>query len=302
MSHTTRNTARSGPWSIVGAGMLWGTTGVATRALYTLSSTNALSLAFLRLAIAALLFLVLGWRLLGRRIWRVTWRDVLLMFLLGAMQAVFQYSYLAAIPACGVTIATLIALCVAPVIVVLFAALFLHERLTLRVVCALLCALSGTILLADGPAGPQVTGNLLSGVLLSLVSAAGYAGVILCGRTLSERSHSLQVNAYAFASGAVLLLLATLTTQLVLVYPLHSWLLILYLGGIPTALAYTLFQSGMRTTPATLTAILTLCEPLTAALLAWFFFHERLGLSGLVGSVLLLGTIFLLARTHADPA
>jgi len=302
MSHITRNAARRGLWSIAGAGMLWGTTGVATRALYALSSTNALSLAFWRLAIAALIFLVLCWRLLGRRSLWVKGRDALLMVFLGTMQAVFQYSYLAAISACGVTIATLIALCVAPVIVVLFATLFLHEPLTLRVACALLCALGGTILLTYGPVDAQVTGNLLSGVLLSLVSAAGYAGVILSGRTLSKRYHSLQVNASAFASGAVLLLLAALRTQLVLVYPLHSWLLILYLGCIPTALAYTLFQSGMRTTSATLTGILTLCEPLTAALLAWLFFHERLGLSGLLGALLLLGTIFLLARTHPGEA
>jgi DME family drug/metabolite transporter len=279
--------------------MLWGTTGVATRALYTLSFTNALSLAFLRLAIAALIFLVLCWRLLGTRIWQVKKRDVLLLLFLGTMQAVFQYCYLAAIPACGVTIATLIALCVAPVIVVLFATLFLHERLTVKVVLALLCALSGTIMLTDVPAGSQVAGNVLPGVLLSLVSAAGYAGVILSGRALSERYHSLQVNTFAFACGALLLLLGALSTHLVLAYALKSWVLIVYLGCIPTALAYTLFQSGIRTTSATLTSILTLCEPLTAAVLAWLFFHERLGPLGLVGSVLLLGTIFLLAHTAA---
>jgi DME family drug/metabolite transporter len=296
MSHTTRNAARGGLWSIAGAGMLWGTTGVATRALYTLSITNALSLAFLRLAIAALIFLVLCWRLLGGRIWRVKGRDALLLLFLGTMQAVFQYSYLAAIPACGVTIATLIALCVAPVIVVLFATLFLHERLTGRVVLALLCALGGTLLLTNAPAGSQVSGNVPLGVLLSLVSAAGYAGVILSGQALSERYHSLQVNTVAFATGSVLLLFAALRTHLVLIYPLKSWLLIVYLGCVPTALAYTLFQSGMRTTSATLTGILTLCEPLTAALLAWLFFHERLAPSGLVGSLLLLGTIFLLTR------
>ena len=38
-------------------------------------------------------------------------------------------------------------------------------------------------------------------------------------------------------------------------------LLLLYLGCIPTALAYVLFQAGMRSTPATLTSILTLAEP-----------------------------------------
>jgi DME family drug/metabolite transporter len=227
-------------------------------------------------------------------------RDALLMLFMGTMQAVFQYCYLAAIPACGVTIATLIALCVAPVIVVLCAALFLRERPTLRVLLALLCALGGTILLTGAPDGSQAFSNLPLGVLLSLASATGYAGVILSGRALSSRYHSLQINSVSFASGALLLLLGALSMRLVLVYPAQSWLLIVYLGCVPTALAYTLFQSGMRTTPATLTSILTLCEPLTAAALAWLLFGERLGPLGILGALLLFATIFLLAR--GEPA
>jgi DME family drug/metabolite transporter len=73
------------------------------------------------------------------------------------------------------------------------------------------------------------------------------------------------------------------------------------MGCIPTALAYVLFQSGMRSTPATLTSILTLCEPLTAAVLAWLLFGERLSPLGIVGALLLLGTILLLARGETAP-
>ncbi len=295
------NASRRGLWSIAGAGTLWGTTGVSTRALYALSSTNALSLAFLRLAIAALIFLLLCWRLLGRRMWHMKGRDALLMLFMGTMQAAFQFGYLAAIPNCGVTIATLIALCVAPVIVVLFAALFLRERITRKVLLALLCALGGTILLTGAPGGSQAFSNLPLGVLLSLASAGGYAGVILSGRALSSRCHSLQINSISFATGALILLLCALSTRLVLDYPVEGWLLILYLGCVPTALAYTLFQSGIRTTPATLTSILTLCEPLTAAALAWLLFGEQLGPLGIAGALLLFATIFLLARGEATP-
>jgi DME family drug/metabolite transporter len=125
--------------------------------------------------------------------------------------------------------------------------------------------------------------------------------VILGGRKLSSRYHPLQVNAAAFGVGAVLLLVCALSTRLVLSYPVESWLLVLYMGCIPTALAYVMFQAGMRSTPATLTSILTLCEPLTAAVLAWLLFGERLSPLGIVGALLLLGTILLLARGEAVP-
>jgi len=300
MARSTKS-SQHGRWSILGAAALWGTTGVATQTIYNLGSTNAISVAFSRLVIAAFVLLLLCWRLVGRRMWRVKGRDALLMVFMGIMQAVFQFCYLAAIPECGITIATLIAISVAPVIVVLFASVFMRERVTLKILLALLCALSGTALLTGFPAGKVAFGSLVSGVLLSLTSAAGYAGVILGGRKLSSRYHPLQVNAAAFGVGAVLLFVCALSTRLVLSYPVESWLLVLYMGCIPTALAYVLFQSGMRSTPATLTSILTLCEPLTAAVLAWLLFGERLSPLGIVGALLLLGTILLLARGETAP-
>ncbi|HXR65570.1 MAG TPA: EamA family transporter [Ktedonobacteraceae bacterium] len=288
--------ARRGVWSIVGAATLWGTTGVSTQAIYNASTTNPLSVAFLRMAIGALVLVLLCWRLLGRRMWHVKRRDALLMAFLAAMQAVFQFTYLAAIPYCGVTIATLIALCIAPVIVVLFSALFLREQITLKLIIALACALGGTVLLTSTPTAPRYAGHLFTGVLLSLACAAAYAAIILGGRALSKDYHPLQVNAASFGGGALLLLACSLATHLVFSYTPESWLLLLYLGCIPTALAYVLFQGGMRSTPATLTSILTLAEPLTAAILSWLLFGERLSLLGILGAILLLGTIFLLAR------
>ncbi len=285
---------RRGLWSILSAAMLWGTTGVSTQAIYHFSVTNALSVAFLRMAIGAGVLLLLCWRLLDWRVWRVKRRDALLMAFLGAMQAVFQFTYLAAISDCGVTIATLIALCIAPIVVVLYSALFTRERITPKMLVALACALGGTLLLIGTPTGSQHARYLLTGVLLSLICAISYAAVILGGRVLSNRYHPLQVNAALFGIGALLLFACSLTTPLVFSYPAQSWLLLLYLGCIPTALAYVLFQAGMHSTPATLTSILTLAEPLTAAILAWLLFGERLSLLGIMGGLLLLGTIFLL--------
>src|SRR5262249_38163883 len=160
---------------------------------------------------------------------------------------------------------------------------------------ALGCAVIGTVLLTGAPAGNEASGSLFLGVLLALLSAATYAQVILLGRVLSSRYHSLQINLASFGTGALLLLCCSLTTPLVLSYPVTGWLLVLYLGIIPTALAYVFFQIGMRSTPATLSSILTFCEPLTAAILAWLIFGEELGLFGVLGALLLLGTIGLLA-------
>lgn len=78
-------------------------------------------------------------------------------------------------------------------------------------------------------------------------------------------------------------------------YPPAGWLLLLYLGVVPTALAYALFLLGMRHIAATAASIVTLLEPLVAAGLAWLLLGERLGPLGLLGATLLLGAVALLS-------
>src|SRR5690242_11179415 len=116
------------------ASISWGTVGIANQAIYAHNTTNALSLAFLRLAIATPLFVVAGWRVPVRLPVNTKrggrYRDLWVMLLMGGLQALYQASYSAAIPYAGVTISTLIALCAAPVMVALISAFIIHERLT----------------------------------------------------------------------------------------------------------------------------------------------------------------------------
>jgi DME family drug/metabolite transporter len=78
--------------------------------------------------------------------------------------------------------------------------------------------------------------------------------------------------------------------------PLSGWLLVIYLGVVPSALAYAMYQRGLRHLPASTASILTLAEPLTAALLAWALFSEALSPVGIAGAALLLASILLLTR------
>ncbi|HMQ29907.1 MAG TPA: EamA family transporter [Chloroflexaceae bacterium] len=293
--HTARAT-RGGLGLIAGAALLWGTVGVTTQALYQLSATNALSIGFFRLALAApalLLACALAYR---RDAWRLRGRDAAVAAMLGALMAGYQVAYFSAISYTGVTVAVLVTLCTAPVIAALLGAALLRERVTRAVLLALVGALAGTgLLVGVAPAGAE-GGALLVGVLLALASAGGYAAITICGRLLSAEARPLQVNAVAFGVGALLLLAVALPGGLVSAYAPLSWGLLLYMGLVPTALAYILFLRGMRRTTAAVATLVTLLEPLTGALLAWALLGERLGPLSLVGAALLLGSLAVLAR------
>ena len=78
--------------------------------------------------------------------------------------------------------------------------------------------------------------------------------------------------------------------------------LAIYLGAVPTALAYVLFARGLRHLPAGEVATLALAEPLTAAALGALVLGERPGVLALVGVALVLAGLAALAaprRVHA---
>lgn len=72
--------------------------------------------------------------------------------------------------------------------------------------------------------------------------------------------------------------------------------LLLYVGVAPTAVAYALFFAGLRAVPATTAAVATLLEPLTAALLAGVVLGERLAVIGAIGGLCLCAAVAPSAR------
>ncbi len=287
---------RLGLLQVMLAAVLWGTVGIASKSLYTLADTDPLSIGFFRLAFSAPVLLMAGRLATGDRLLRIPGQDLITMAGIGAMMALYQATYFAAIPRVGVAVTTLITLCTAPVIVALLATGFAGERLSRPTALALPAALLGVALLINVDSAQVNPLEAVTGVGLALAAALAYAALVLLSRRLASRYHPLQPIAIGFTLGGVVLLgLAAIQPGgLALSYSPLGWLHLLYLGLVPTALGYFLFLAGMRTTPATTASITTLAEPLTSALLAWLLFGERLGPSGGLGALLLLGTLLLL--------
>lgn len=284
-----------GFWLVTGAAILWGTIGVVTKAIYNSDSTTSLFLNLARMLIAAPVLLAACWRVIGRETFNIHRRDFLIMLLNGALLAISQAAYFAAIRDAGVTIATLLTICVAPLVVTGLSVLLKFETLTGRIVIALLGALIGAVLLVGlhSPAGTR--DNLLAGAVFSVMAAVMYACMIICGRFLAADYHPVQVTAITFGAGTLLLVLINLASGIVAVHTAQGWLLVLYLGIVPTAFAYWLFQKGLRSVSATAASIVSMLDPLVAAVLAWGLFGETLAATGIVGAGLLILSIFLLS-------
>src|SRR5262249_17089191 len=140
------------------------------------------------------------------------------------------------------------------------------------------------------------------GVGFALVSALSFAFFQVCGRVLAGRYHPMQTLSVFFLVAVLALLPVTLASGFVTTYPPVAWLLLLHLGLGVSVLGYVLLVLGLRTTPVTMSAIISLLEPLTSTLLAWLILGERLGSVGLFGAALLLSAMVIVFRTSGAPA
>ncbi len=276
------------------AAMLWGTIGIATQGIYTLDHTTSVFINLGRLLIAMPILLVASWRTLGRSMFAIPRYDFRIMVISGLSIGFSQAAYFAAIQYSGVTIATLLTLCLSPMIVAFLAVMLRLEKMTGKLLLALVLAVIGCVFLVG--IQTDISEDVIFGAILAFFSALGYAGMIVCGRFLARDYHPLQITCVGFGTSTLLFIVMNLAVGIVPPGQVEGWLLLVYLGVVPTAIAYSLFLAGMKEVTATTASILSLLESVVAAALAWLLFGETLQLSGGVGVLFLLLSFFILSR------
>jgi DME family drug/metabolite transporter len=145
--------------------------------------------------------------------------------------------------------------------------------------------------------GSGGTRETVLGVALSLGSAIGIAGHVFVSRLIAGRVHALRPLAFGFTSGALAFTPFVFWRGMSFTIGAPAWGLLVYLALGPSVVAYWMYQRGLQDVPATDASIVTLLEPLIAAILAAMLFDERLGLVGTAGALLLVGSIAVLTLT-----
>jgi DME family drug/metabolite transporter len=278
------------------AGFFWGTGAVVVNLLIAKHGFTPENISFWRFTVGAVILLAV----FGRRIHWPQLRPLLMTVLAaGTAMAGYVLCWFLGIEHIGAAIPTLIALCLPPVLVTIFALVRGQETLNLQLLALLAAALTGTVLIVsrhDTGAGITDQHELIIGVSYSIGSAILYAGFALISGRLSTRLGAGQATTCLTVVAALVMGLASLYRPLYWPagIPPQAWFL--YLGVVTAALALLAFSWGAaRLTPTALT-VATLVEPLTAVLLAALFLGQRLGVGQWLGGFLLLFSIWGLGR------
>jgi DME family drug/metabolite transporter len=276
--------------SVLLASLCFGTTGTA-QALGP-SAATPLTVGAARIVVGALLLIVAA-RLFapGDRDARWPLGPVLAA---GAAVAVYQLCFFAAVADTGVAVGTVVALGSAPAIAGVALRVTGGDALTPRWMVATGLACAGVALLvAAGGEGAEVSPP---GVLLAVGAGAGYAAFTVASKQLLTLGHSSEaVMARGFGLGAILLLPVLVLGDVRWIATPGGAALALFLGLVPTAIAYVLFARGLRALSPAETATLTLAEPVTATVLGAAVLGEHVGGPALGGIALVLGALVILA-------
>jgi DME family drug/metabolite transporter len=286
VTHSLR--ARAGLLAVSGGALLWGTTGVGVRIVQDRSALAAVSIGWYRVAIAALVVgLVLGAGGL-REAAAAARRHPVALAVAGAGFGAYQALYFVGVQYVGVSISTLVSLGVAPVALTLGAALVRRRTPPVSGLAVLACAVVGLALVSLRPGTGVGAPHPVLGVLASIASGLGYAGITALSRRMSQEDPLV-------LTGVVLLPFAVTAGMAVPHDGIANWWLV-YIGVVPTVAAYWLFYRGLRSTASEVAGVLTLLEPLTAAVLAAIVLHESLTGWAIAGGLLMLvavGSLYL---------
>ena len=183
----------------------------------------------------------------------------------------------------------------APILIGVLAGLLLGEGFPRQLVIGGLVAFAGTLVIGISTSTGQAD---LAGVLLVLLSATVYAVAMVAQKVVLRRIPGLQVTWLACAIGTV----ACLPFAGSLVADLRQASLgpilgVVYLGLVPTALAFSTWAYALSRSTAGKLGVTTFAVPPIAIGLGWLFLSEVPALLAILGGVLSLVGVAIARRT-----
>lgn len=272
--------------SLILAGICFGTTGTA-QALGP-KGISPLAVGSARL-IAGSLLLFLFHRSATKSLAKISRAD---LWLSAIGVALYQITFFSAVKSTGVAIGTVTALGSAPALTGIVAFIMNREKPTKRWFVATLITTLGILVLSTSKG---ISDFNFRGFLLAIGAGTSYSIFAVASKRALTKGVSITDAMFRiFTLGAIL------STPLLFIGNMH-WIitpkglaLILWLGLVPTALAYMAYAYGLAKVRASTASTLILAEPATATLLAALVLGEAITTHGWIGiSVVIIGLIYL---------
>ena len=281
-----------GYFLLASASIMWGTMGIFGKLAFEYG-IDPVTLTGLRIVISSLTMLI-SIILLKKDLLKLKQKDVPQLLLFGIFAVALQrITYFYTVDLTTATIAAVL-FYTYPIFVTLHASLFLKEKLTFSIILAIVLTFSGVAFVVKAYEAAWLNANLL-GLTSGMLSSLLFALYFLMAKKLRKTYTNWTLLLYGDGLGAVALIPALYFSFSEIVgYPQQLWSLILVIGLFPSLTAYLLFSYALKYVESAKGSILSVIEPLSAAIFSATILGERFEPLQMAGVALVLVGIVLL--------
>ena len=180
-----------------------------------------------------------------------------------------------------------------PLYIILFLYLFFRQKPS-RLDCVvgvmifggILLSMADTLFSGDLPGSDPMLGNILA-----LISGVFYAGIFFCSRL--PGADPLQSTILGSSMYVVLIPFVLTDGSFWANQTVSAWGSMLFMGILQTGLAWLMFTKGIKHTPSLQASFITMIEPVLNPILALIFLGEAMGNLSVLGSAVVIVTLFL---------
>lgn len=254
--------------------------------LIKLCTAPAMVIAAYRLTLASVLFVAASAVRRNNPLAKFQRKDVWFAIGSGAFLCLHFATWITSLKYTSVATSTVL-VSTTPVFVSIGSALFLKERLSGLLILGIFITISGAIIIGIQEFGSGESSLL--GNLLALTGAIGGAGYFLIGRNLRSRINTFDYVAVVYSITAIMLLAIALFMDLNMTgYAPKIFLILFLIAIIPQVIGHTSLNWALKYVSATTVSVITLSEPISASILAFFILGEKITEIQFMGGILIL--------------
>ena len=181
-----------------------------------------------------------------------------------------------------------------PTMIILLSPLIFKERLTgKRMLCAAV-SIAGMVLVS-GVLGESPEGGSIKGVILGLGAALFYSAVVIMNKKTPGVEQYRRTTVLLLSAGLVMLpyLMIKKEASATHITPL-ALILLLIMGILHTGIAYAMYFGSMDGLKMQTVAVLSYIDPVSALFFSALLLKEPLGIPGIIGAVMIIGSAMIL--------
>lgn len=187
-----------------------------------------------------------------------------------------------------------------PVFIVILAFIFLHEKITLKMLIGVVLSLFGVIVMSLwGKPGLSIEITYVFGALAVLLGAIMGAFYTIAGKKLLDRYSALSLTVYAMLLGSLGLIpfLSMSLFEEVSAMSVNAWFAVLFLGVCSTVIAYLFWYVALEIKTASEISIYLYAIPVVSTIISYFLLGEEITLFFIFGGILVIAGLIVVNMT-----